>query len=352
MADLARWQPSYYMVAVSGSTTSVPTAAPNFATGKGTYGASKSIVYVSNEPTFDINQEIISSRKATGRAYLIKGNSAIERFVGVEAPTTTFEADFDAAAAFIPFYTLFQDGTGTITGSTYNKVFNVYSSSSVQRFAHLLRELEGEEDQCIKSAIAQSITVSGEEKGEVKLSVDWLGSDFVTSGYTVPTWGTGHCQTMTMFRDVKCKFNSTGATDGLIDIVGFDVTIKNNAVPKYYNNATVQKYVLGDLEVTGTLRFPWGETNVTPAVLFDDLTGGTDFKLTIYKGADLSETSATAAGDWTIILNVEVDDVKTNPDDELTNEVTFTGIYAEGIEGSMVDPVTVYLYDGVDRSTY
>lgn len=350
MSDLARWQPTYYMAANKSITTETDFSS----TGStyGTYGTGKPIVYLTNNPPFEPNREIISTRKSTGNAFLTKaGSTAIERSVGIEAPSTTFEMDFDVAAAFIPFLTLFQDADAAAVANT-NKEFNPYTSSSVTYFANLLRILESGSSQRIKGAIAKSITISGNEGEALTMSVEWLGADMDgDASNSVVVWSTGHSLSFARFRDMGCSYvtsgSSTGSTGSTVDIIGFDLTITNNAIARHYNNATVQKYILGDLEVTGTLRFPWGAATVGSTTFFDHLNNGENFILRFYRNGQTLSESATGdtAGDFLIRVNAEADDVKTNSDDELNNEVSFTGIY-----DGRNDIIKVIFWDNIDRS--
>ena len=348
MGDLARWQPSYHMAASSGITYSRDFT---LATVPGPYGVGTTIVYLKNEPPFNPGREIITNRKSTGRAYLTKGGTtSIERITGVEAPTTSFEFDFEAKAAFIPLLTLFQDVTTTLVASGITKVFNCYTSSAVSKYAVLLRTLETIKSQLIKGAIANSVTISGTEGEAVTMSVEWLGADMdgdASSGVTA--WAPGDAESFLMFKDITCGYSdgTTNPTGTTVDIVGFDITMTNNAVARHYNNATIQKYILGDFMVEGTLRFPWGATTVGSDTFFTHLNAGTDFQIAFYKNSYLETSASTTAGEFSILLNVEADDVVTTSDDEITNEVSFTGVY----DGTSY-PVSIHLNDDCDRRNY
>lgn len=345
MGDLSRWKPTYHMIA-----TTAITHSPSFASGNGAFGANTSIVYTKNDPVFNPNREIISNRKATGNAYLTKGGStAIERLPGVEAPETSFEIDFETASAFIPLVTLFQGGLDSAilsdSSTTGTTIINCYTGSTVSYYAALKRVLEADKSQLIKGAIAQSITISGNEGEPVTMTIDWLGADMDGDASTsVSTWTTSHASNFVMFKDMVCAYNTSGTT---IDIIGFDITMSNNAVAKHYNNATIQKYLLGDFTVEGTLRFPWGETSVGSDTFFTLLNAGTDFTLYLWKGTNLIDHAGTTAGHFAIKINAEVDDVTTNADDELANEISFSGIY----DGTSY-PVQISMNCGVSRNAY
>jgi len=350
MTDLARWQPSYHMAASSGITYSRDFT---LATVPGPYGTGTTIVYLKNEPPFNPGREIITNRKSTGNAYLTKGGTtSIERITGVEAPTTSFEFDFDTKAAFIPLLTLFQDTSGASIGGTTatTKTFNCYSSSTVSKYAVLLRALETSKSQLIKGAIANSVTISGTEGEAVTMSVEWLGADMDgDASSSVIAWAPTDAESFLMFKDITCGYSdgTTDPSETTVDIVGFDITITNNAVARHYNNATIQKYILGDFMVEGTLRFPWGATTVGSDTFFTHLNAGTDFQIALYKNIYLETNGSTVDGEFSILLNVEADDSVTTSDDEITNEVSFTGIY----DGTSY-PVSIHLNDDCDRRNY
>ena len=348
MSDRARWQPSYHMVC-----STAITHAPSFiaAAVEGPYGTGTTIVYLKNEPPFNPGREIITNRKSTGNAFLIKGGTtAIERTTGVEAPTTSFEFDFETKAAFIPFVTLFQDVTGTLVGTGTTKVFNCYTSSTVSEYAALLRVVDVSKSQLIKGAIANSITISGAEGEPVTMTVEWLGADMDGDASSATTaWSAVDAQSFVMFKDITCGYSAgtTNPTGTTVDIVGFDITITNNAVARHYNNATIKKYLLGDLMVEGTLRFPWGATTVGSDTFFTHLNAGTDFQIALYKTSYLETSASTTNGEFSILLNVEADDVVTTSDDEMTNEISFTGIY----DGTSY-PISLKMNDNIDRTSY
>uniref|UniRef100_A0A6H1ZK83 Tail protein n=1 Tax=viral metagenome TaxID=1070528 RepID=A0A6H1ZK83_9ZZZZ len=337
MADRSNWEQSYYMMLTTGITDS-PAFDAN--TNIGTYGKNIPRVLLSNQPTFEQNREIISSPKAIGRSFVSKeGTISIERLKGKQAPSTTFEMDLDAGGVFIPLMTMFQD-SGAFGNDSVEKLFDCYTGSTVGYFANLLRILETGKSQLIKGAIANSITISGNEGEQIKVSVEWMGSDM---DYDASTGATATVSTVlnsaVLFSDLSFDWGDTGASSDLLDISGFDITITNNAISKYYMSDTVSKYLLGQLSISGTLKFPWGETIVGNNLFFTYLNAQTDFLFSIY-----NDKNVNSAGDFKILINAEVDNVVTGSDDETINEVSFTSIY----DGTNY-PITISIYDGVSR---
>jgi len=334
MAHLAGWQIGYYMVLTTGITTS-----PDFTAGDkiGTYGKSVPKVLLNSEATFEQNREIISSKKMTGNSYLTKTSlDNIDRLLGKQAPSTTFEMDFDAAAAFIPFVTLTQDATGVFVSAGTSKIFNPYTSAGVSYFAALKKVLESNKSQLIKGAIANSITINGNEGEVLTMSVDWVGADMDGNATSAATDTINKASnTAIKFSDITVEIDDTS-----VDISSFSVTFANNIVSRYYLSDTVSNYLLGEFTIEGSMKFPWGETNVGDKTFFDYLNNQTDFKIEIYNSA-----TPNSVGEFVLGMNVELDSVSTSGDEEIVNEINFKGVY----DGST--PIfLLQTYDGIDRT--
>lgn len=341
---IAGWQDAYYMMYASSITH-----APAFNSGVlgGAYGAGRPLVYLSSHPTFDINKGVIFNRKATGRSYILRGGSnKIERIPGTVAPSTSFEMDFDVDSPFIPLLTLFQPATSTATNvnSGVTQTFSPYTTSTVNEYASLLRVTEASQSHNIIGAIAKSISVSGEEGDSVKYTVEWTGADMLTgASATVPAWTTGASSSFLLFQDATFTFGTTSGDQTAADLMGFEITITNNAVSKHYDNPSMQRHILGNFEVSGTIRVPWSSTNGGKNVFLSKLISGDDFLFYIYWGS----SAATSVGHASIIVNAEVDSVTTSGgEDEAVNEIAFTGLY----DGTNY-PVQVLLNSHVSRQS-
>ena len=342
---LAGWQDQYYMIATTAITDS-----PDFAIAtRGAYGSGGGQVFLRNHPTFSLGQEAVASRKATGKSYLMKDASVrIERSLGVQNPTTTYEMDWDNESAFIPLHSLFQTDVAAATGATTVKTFAPYSGATVTNLASLLRFTESSKCHQIDGAIARSITISGEEGDSVQISTEWVGADMTTAVTVTPAgWTTGESLDFLLFKDMYCATGATSVSGNEVDIVGFDITITNNAVSKHYNNYTMQRHILGDFEVTGSIRIPWSSTNWGTNTLLTKLKDGNDFLLYLYWGTCANAVPA-ANGDMSITLNIENDSVElSGGEEEAINEISFTGIY----DGTSY-PISIQMLDALDRTGY
>lgn len=338
---LAGWQDAYYMIATTAITDS-----PSFTleTNPGTYGAGKPLVYLKNHPAFDINKGIIAARKATGRSVLMKDASVrIERTPGTVAPTTSFEMDFDPDSCFIPLYTLFQEREAAVgTGTT--QTFTTYTGSTANNYASLMRWTESGYSHKIVGAIPNSVTISGNEGEAITMTVEWSGADMSTANTDTPAaWATGDSKQFLLFQDMTFQFEDSSGVIQSGDTVGFDITITNNVVSKHYDHPSMQRHILGDLSVTGTLRVPWSSTYGGQNEFITRLLDGDDFKVYLFWGNQVPAND----NDVSITLNIEPDTATTSGgEEEAINEVAFTGIY-----DATNAPIKIEIRSAVDRST-
>lgn len=320
MTTLAGWQDAYYCV----GTTSI-TESPDFSTSTclGTYGEGKPQTFTLNHPDFECGLEIIESEKDSSFAYTIKGGTnRIERTPGVLFPNVPFETSLDCLSGFIPLLTLFQMPTTGFDDETY-KTFIPYSSNSIQYFASLLRTTEEGKSYNVIGAIAQVVTLSGMDGEEAKIATDWAGADISTgASSSVVTWAPSYSRTPLLFQNLTCAYDSTSQT---MDLESFEIVITNNAKHPTYNSTAVSRHILGDLEVSGTIRVPWSSTIGGQNEFISKMLAGDTITLYIWWGNRTPSTD----GDFSITLNIELDSSNTNSSDneEAVNEVAFVGVY-------------------------
>jgi hypothetical protein len=346
MSVLAGWQDAYYMEYASSISHS-----PSFSDAAigGAYGLGKPLVYLSNHPTFDINKGVIFTRKATGRSYIMRGSSDhIERTPGTVAPTTTYEMDLDPSGCFIPLLTLFQPSTSGAThtdAAADTAIFYPYTVSTVSQYASLLRVTDTGQSHQILGAVAKTISISGEEGDSIKYSVEWTGANMSTGvSSTVTAWADSTGNSFLLFQDLTFVTGTTMADMvDTVDITGFDITITNNVVAKHYDDVAMQRHILGNFEVSGTIKVPWSSTHGGQNSFLSKLIAGTDFLMCLYWGS----SGATSAGQLSIIINAEVDSVNTSGgEDEAVNEIAFTGIY-----DAVNYPIEIRVFGNVPRTS-
>jgi hypothetical protein len=300
---------------------------------------------------FDAGQTVIDQRKATGLPYRRTG-AGYEYQQGVKSPTTTWEFDANAYNLALPLWLLFQKGTTEASaGASSVKTYESYTCTTgveMETFAALLKRMECGtvgSSQRILGAIVRSITFTAESNNPLKASVEFVGADIsVTYSaenavFTFDTndpliWGSSDANVY-----VSPAGNSPGTA---INVDTWSVTISNNSVAKQYEKDTVQKFIMQDFSVEGTIKIPWGAAAGGGGTLVDDLITGDDMYIAIYWG---SKTGASS-GDFALMLNARITAVEMSYDDEVAQDITFSGAY----DGTN-PPAQIVLHDGaVDRS--
>lgn len=350
---LAGWSPSYFMTLSSGITDNggFTTASALGPSGESGYPA----VYLTNRPEFNPNQEILSSDKATSFPFPVQGDEDVERTLGTQSPEATYEFDMDVRSLFIPMVTLLQPSSGNVDGTSADvKTISAYTSgvnqSNVDYYAYLFRRLDDSNNQEIRGCIANSVNISGSEGEILTTSVDFTGSQYATTGDTPGnggTWEKSNSFKMISFDDIYVKMGSGISSTQLVDVTDLDLTIGNNVVAKYYNNQTIQRYILGNLEISLSLSMPWSSDAVTASNLADWLgVDGDDTPIHVQIGTSSGMTEPAARGEFLIDMYGAIDDTTSADGDEITNSVDITGLMYSG------NPFVFKTYDEVDRSNF
>lgn len=325
-----------------------------------TYGAYSSastnpfpIVYLTNEPEFNPNQEIINTDKATGFPFPIDGaNNDIERTLGYESPETSYEFEVDPSALFIPFVTLLQPSSGDIFTSGI-KTIEAYdrSSSTVNWYSHLFRITDTTDDEQILGAVANNITVSGSEGEMATFSVDWSGAShdiFPSSGESMGQYS-GESDQLIAFDDINIAIGEAGNTLYQVNAMSMEFSIANNLTSRHYNNNTVQEHILGNLDISLTLTLPFSETNADSSTMKDWLESLSNIQVVITNNDEPTDVDGSpAVGEFVFEFYTSTDNKTTESNEELDNTIELSGLsyYAGGTHNK---PFGLYLNDDVDR---
>jgi hypothetical protein len=322
------------------------------------------VVYLTNKPEFNPNQDILNTDKATGYPYPIDGSNDIERTLGYETPETSYEFELDVPALFIPAVTLLQPSSGEVAKDETNvKTIKAYNETAeVSKYAHLFRVLDAEQDEQIMGAIANSITISGAEGEVVTFSVDWSGKEhdqFASSGTNLGSFSGDLSDPLISFDDVHIAIAPSDATlnasDHEIDMMSFELSMNNNNTSRHYNKSTVQRHILGNLDIGLTLTIPFSETNADATQLKSWLESLENIQVVITNNDDITvdPTSGLSNGEFYIKLHASMDTKTTEDNEEVDNTIELTGIsYWDESGSSHENPLKIYLKDGVDRTNY
>jgi len=356
LIELAQWGVEYAVIcAATDIDTQVPadTSAWNDPTVATTFvvnsiGVASNIygIPLLNRPDFSPGQEIIDQRKAIGVPF--RNTAAGYEFQqGNRLPSVVYEFDV-TKRNIVPFlWTLFQKGTSEGEATVYLKTFSSYSEGNedCEAYLCLLKKMTSEDtnSHIIGGAIAHTITLSAESGMPLKANCEMFG-------YNMADDFDFNAQASIIDYDSTAPLLWANATIKLagtaINTQGFNMTIKNNAVPKFYNSKHPNKYVLGDITVEGTITLPWSSATVGGNAQIDNFVNGTDATLSIYWGNE----TPSADGDFKILTNIRYNNAAVVGEDELGIELPFIAAKDEDDNPSATSSIIIYSGESVNRS--
>ena len=225
---------------------------------------------------------------------------------------------------------LFQEaaGEGTVGSNTVMSVAP-YTTADIEQYAAITRFMggtAGDDDtvsQYMTGAICRSMTISGEVGGIMMVSAEMIGASWNVANDDL---GSTSWSALTFSNKAPLKFQDmVMSMDGnVVDVPSFSITISNNAVAQFYNNGTIQRYVLGRLTVEGEFGIPWGDAAEGGNATINDFIAGTDKLIQVYwSDADGSEDNSLS-----IKSNVRYTDSEiTDSEGEITTNTPFAGVY-------------------------
>jgi len=271
-----------------------------------------------NHPSFSPGTQTINQRKAVGTSYRRTG-SCLEYTQGASIPTTSFEMDVSAKNISLFLWSLFQTSSFQGAGATYPKYFVPYEDSTTEMWLTLVRKLAEDTDansHAIAGAIVKSITLSAEEGQHLKATVEFQGYSFSSAYDTAGDTFTFHAASCLLWQ------NAVVTLDGhTVNIPGFEMTISNNALTKFYDNATAVRHDVGEFTVTGSIKMPYAAADEGSNVQLDKFAAGTASRLVIswVNSGELAD----ADGELTIIAHIRRTDVVVEGEDEIISSVSF-----------------------------
>ncbi len=302
MANRNRWETLY---GVGAGTTNISTAA------NASFG-----IPLLNFPNFEPGTQTINQRKAVGTSYRRSGG-CLEFQQGASIPATSFEFDVSAANIGYFLWSLFQ--TSAFEGADpYPKYFVPYESATTEMWLTLVRKLAANgtaSSHRIVGAIVKSITLSANEGENLKATVEFQGYSFESNRDTTSDTFD--------FSSASCLQwqNAVVTLDGhTVNIPGFSLTISNNALTKFYDNATAVRHDVGEFTATGTLTIPWAAADEGANVQLDAFAAGTASRLVIYWG---NGELADANTELSIIAHIRRTGATVQGDDEIVTEIPF-----------------------------
>jgi len=149
------------------------------------------------------------------------------------------------------------DGSNTIMSAIpYTEAdYEIYCSIS-----RLLGGVSGDADtvsQYMVGCICSSFTITGESGGIMQLSAEMMGANWAIANNDL---GTETWASLAFSDKAPLKFQDMSfQLDGeVVDIPSISLTVNANVTPQFYNNDTIQKFVLGRMAVEGNFGVPFG----------------------------------------------------------------------------------------------
>lgn len=346
MAVRTTWQ-DLYSIEQTASLTAKPTFAAT-AIGVEGDGASggKFLVPLTSHPHLKPSSTMQDQELAVGVAqrHNLEYNATI-----AEPSSVTLEMYANAYNLSLFMWLLFQSGC-TEADSTVNTMSAIpYTSAAIEQYAAITRILGGTggnadtESQYMPGCICKSFTISGETGGILMLSAEIVGADWATANDDL---GSVAWSTLTFSDVAPLKFQDMTLVLGgaEVDTPSFSVTYSNNVVPQFYNNGTIQRYVLGRITAEGTFGIPWGDTNKGGNDQINAFKNNTEQVLTAYWG------SASGLTDNSVSLSGNMRNTDTEMGDtegEIVSNINFTNV--EGASDEAIELYAGYTSNTLDR---
>jgi len=290
---------------------------------------------VLGHPNASNKQTFIDNRKAYGIPTRYTGSGAREFQQGVFEAGGSFEYQVSCGALIAWLWTMFQDGTSHAdvsgSGSLEQYRFQRYTSSDIEVVNNIVRNMaaSGSYSHRLGGSIAQSIQLAVGENDVLKATmeaisyawsnqVDWGSLDSNVSSYS--------SQPVLLFQDANVYL---GGEQVVIPTV--EMTITNSAVMKFYNSQNAQRFVLGDLAITGTISVPWEAHPETASPGTDQGLNQqlTDFQNGVDKPLIISWGNSDEDNSLRIQLNIryQTPEIESSDNDEIRWSLPFIAAY-------------------------
>ena len=274
-------------------------------------------IALKNHPSFSAGTSIIDQRKAIGVSYR-RGDTGFEYQQGASVPEASWEFDASYKNLSRILWSLFQQGSFQGEGTVYPKYFVPYDTSELEVWLNLIRKLAPSgtaTSQRVKGAVCHSLALSGEEGQTISAVAEFRGYGLETNHDIASDTLTFDAVAPLMFQ------NATITLDGnTVYIPNFNLTITNNLVTKFYDNATAVRHILNDFTAEGTIVIPWADENEGGNSQFDDFVAGNVSRLVIRWG---DNEIASADGNFSMIMNIRRTNATHTGDVEVVTEIPF-----------------------------
>ena len=249
-----------------------------------------------------------------------------------EPNSVTLNMQLNAYNLSLFMWLLFQSAAGEGTSGA-NTIMSVspYTEADYEIYCAITRLLGGTagdadtESQYMAGCICSSFTITGESGGMMQLSAEMMGADWAIAANDI---GTATWADLTFSDKAPLKFQDMGfALDSeWVNVPSISFTVNANVTPQFYNNNTIQKYVLGRMAVEGSFGVPYGaaSTNQDKSQQILDFQSGIDKRIHMGWG----DTGGDGDNAISIVANGRYTDAEmADAEGEIVTNCTFAGVY-------------------------
>jgi hypothetical protein len=270
-----------------------------------------------------------------------------------EPNSVTLNMQMNAYNLSLFIWLLFQTAAGEgVSGSNTIMSAIPYTEADYEVYcaiARLMGGTAGNDDtvsQYMVGCICSSLTITGESGGMMQLSAEMMGADWAVANDDL---GTTSWASLAFSDKAPLKFQdmSFAINQEMVDIPSISFTVNANVTPQFYNNDTIQKFVLGRCAVEGNFGVPWGatSTNQDENQQLLDFENGVDKEIHFWWG----DPDAQADNAVAVKSNVRYTDTEmADAEGEVVTNCTFAGVY-DADEHNAVEMYAGYATADLDR---
>ena len=249
-----------------------------------------------------------------------------------EPNSVTLNMQMNAYNLSLFIWLLFQTAAGEGTSGT-NTVMSAipYTEADYEQYCSITRLLGGTagnadtESQYMVGCICSSFTITGESGGIMQLSAEMMGANWAIANDDL---GTATWASLAFSDKAPLKFQdmSFALNSETVDIPSISLTVNANVTPQFYNNNTIQKYVLGRMAVEGNFGVPYGatSTNQDKSQQILDFQNGVDKRIHAWWG----DPDGGADNAVSCVVNGRFTDTEmADAEGEIVTNCTFAGVY-------------------------
>ena len=330
MATRTLWQDIYAIEQTAGLT-----AKPTFAAtaigieGTGAAGG-KFIVPLTDHPHLNPSSAINEQELAVGvsQRHHLEYNTTV-----AEPNSVTLNMQMNAYNLSLFIWLLFQTaaGEGAGTGNILIMSAAPYTEADYEVYCAITRIMggtAGDDDivsQYMTGCICSSLTITGESGGIMQLSAEMMGANWAVAANDlgIVSWSalTFSDKAPLKFQDMHFELDNE-----VVDIPSISITINANVAAQFYNNNTIQKFVLGRMNVEGNFGVPWGASspNQDENQQIQDFQNGIDKIFECWWG----DSDADADNAVVVKGNIRYTDTEmSDAEGEVVTNCTFAGVY-------------------------